>query len=187
MLCYTPKRKTTSGVEDVKLPITAINGLAEELTDLDNKTLAMPRIRLAAVSDSDNTMVISSSNPLKFTIEIIDGVLQIGDEVQICTRQLFTYHDKKKRKYKLRNQWCTRITEENVNNRFIYVTIDDSVSSYNQRLYKTGATGTFTLSPLYIRVRRPIYAGTTDVDGYFSNIITVWKKYDRGTGKVFIK
>lgn len=187
MSCYIPKRKTTNGIEDVKLPIRSINGLEEKLYEIQKGNVLMPIIRLAAVTDKDNTMVISGSNPLKFCIEIISGSLKIGDEVQICTRQLFTYQDRKKRKYKLRSQWSTRITDSNVNNRFIFVTIAEAMNDRYQRLFKTNDLGKTTFSPLYIRVRRPIYAGITDVDGYFSNIITVWKKYDMASGRIIIK
>lgn len=91
MSCYIPKRKTNKGIEDVKLPITTIKGLEDKLANLEANKIAMPIIRLANVSDNNNTMIISSTNPLRFCIEIISGSLQVGDTVQICVRQLFTY------------------------------------------------------------------------------------------------
>lgn len=187
MSCYIPKRKTNNGVEDVKLPMSSVKGLEEKLSSIKGGDLSMPIIRLAAVSDKDNTMIISGTNPLQFTIEIISGSLKIGDEVQICTRQLFTYKENNKRKYKLRKQWGTRITDSNVHDRFIFVSIAEGMNDMNQRLFKTNDLGDSTSSPLYIRVRRPIYAGKTDVDGYFSNIITVWKKYNMSSGRILIK
>ena len=187
MSCYTPKRKTKNGIEDVKLPMSSVNGLEEKLSSIKGGNLAMPIIRLAAVSDKENTMIISGTNPLQFTIEIISGSLKIDDEVQICTRQLFTYKGKNKRKYKLRRQWGTRITDSNVNDRLIFVIIAEGMNDRSQRLFKTNDLGNSTFSPLYIRVRRPIYAGKTDVDGYFSNIITVWKKYNMASGRIIIK
>lgn len=187
MSCYTPKRKTKNGIEDVKLSMSSVNGLEEKLSSIKGGDLSMPIIRLAAISDKDNTMIISTTNPLQFTIEIISGSLKIGDEVQICTRQLFIYKEKNKRKYKLRKQWGTRIIDSNVNDRFIFVSIAEAMNDRSQRLFKTNDLGDSTFSPLYIRVRRPIYAGKTDVDGYFSNIITVWKKYNMASGRVLIK
>lgn len=187
MSCYTPKRKTNNGVEDVKLPINSIKGLEDKLTVLAASKLAMPIIRLANVSDNNNTMVISSTNPLKFCIEIIDGSLQVGDMVQICVKQLYTYRELNKRKYRLRCLWRTEITELEAGSRFVIVNIAESLSERTQRLYKTNDAGNSTMSPLYIRIRRPIFKGSTDVDAYFSNIVTVWKKYSLGTGRILIK
>lgn len=187
MSCYKPKRKTSNGVEEVTIPTSAIKGLDEKLDDLDSKTPEMPVIRLANAYDTKNTMVIGPSNPLKFSIEILSGQLQIGDEVQICTRQLFTYKSEFKRKYRLRKQWKTAITDENVNSRFVYVVISETSDTPGQRFFRTGTTGNLTISALYIRIRRPICVNGKDVDGIFSNVITVWKKYDLNTGKVLIK
>lgn len=187
MSCYIPKRKTNKGIEDVKLPINSIKGLEDKLANIEANKIAMPIIRLANVSDNNNTMIISSTNPLRFCIEIISGSLQVGDEVQICVKQLFTYSELNKRKYRLRCQWKTKITERDVSSRFILVDIAESLGERNQRLYKTYDAGNSTMSPLYIRIRRPIFKGTTDVDAYFSNIVTVWKKYSLGTGRILIK
>lgn len=273
MSCFTPKRKTASGVEDVTLPISAIKNLQSELANLGHKTLdkidylniaspevalelhnmdatvyakddgidfnticeittdvndsevtysslisthiplvagknvtletndagtaveinattKMPIIRVGAVTDVEGTMRISTENPLIFTVEIIAGKLQPGDQVQICTRQLFTYDEGRRRKMRLRKEWETVITESDVNSRFIFVSVAESPTKKGQRLFKTGSasTGTKTLSPLYIRVRRPILSDDgIDRDGTFSNIETVWKRYNRETGKIYIK
>lgn len=189
MSIYQPKRKTESGVEDVTLPISSIEGLDEEIKNLNNKTMPMPIIRLANVSDSNNTMVIGSNNPLIFSVEILSGQLQEGDEVQICTRQLFTYKHLLKRKYRLRKQWSTKITSENMHDKFIFVAIKESAFDDTQRFFRTGTNtnGSSTLSPIYIRIRRPVFNKGKEVSGTFSNIITVWKKYNLGEGKVFIK
>lgn len=185
MSIYQPKRKTSAGVEDVTFPISSVEGLSEKI---DGKTLDMPRIRVGAVSDVEGTMIPSVDNPLFFAVEIIDGKLKVGDDVQICTRQLFTYDDGRRRKYRLRCEWHTPITEENVNQRFIFVYINESSDIGGNRFFKTGnVTEKNTLSPVYVRVRRAIFKGDSEVDGEFSNIETVWKKYNRGTGKVFIK
>lgn len=185
MSIYQPKRKTNSGTEAVTFPISAVNGLGEKI---DGKTLAMPRIRVGAVGDIDATLVPTDANPLNFTVEIIDGKLEIGDQIQICTRQLFTYDEGRRKKYRLRRMWQVIITDQTVNHRIIQVPIYNSGSKKDKRLYKTGNVANHsTLSPLYIRVRRPIIIDGKDNDGRFSNIVTVWKKYDRDTGKIFIK
>lgn len=186
MPCYTPKRKTSSGVENVTLPIDSIEGLTAELESI---APTMPMIRVGSVSDLDGTMQISVSNPLIITVEIINGKLQVGDQVQICTRQLFTYDTGRHRKMRLRNQWSVRITEENVNSRFIFVSIPEDSNMPSQRLFKTGSgsESTKTLSPLYVRVRRPVYNSYSEVDGLFSNVVTLWKRYNRSTNKIYIK
>ena len=150
----------------------------------------MPIIRVANAYDRVGTMIIGPDNPLTISVEIITGKLQVGDDMQICTRQLFTYDNGTKRKYRLRNQWHTKITEDNVNSRFIYVTITDTPTGEFNRLFRSGALGTkgTTLSPIYVRIRRPILGDDgVDRDGTFSNIVTVWKKYDRESGKIYIK
>ena len=187
MSCYIPKKKTDKGIEDVKFPINSIKGLEDRLSTLGGRKLAMPIIRLANALDSDNTMIIGPNNPLKFCVEIIDGSLQVGDSLQICVRQLFTYKERNRRKYRLRCQWSVKVTEQDIGSRFLYVSVIESLSGISQRLYRTNDTGNSTLSPLYIRIRRPIFAGTTDVGAYFSNVVTVWKKYSLETGKILIK
>ena len=154
-----------------------------------NATTAMPIIRVGSITDVEGTMQISEDNPLIFTVEIIDGKLQPGDQVQICTRQLFTYDQGRRRKMRLRKEWQTVITESNVNSRFIFVPIAESPKKKGQRLFKTGAAspGTKTLSPLYVRVRRPIFVDGTEVDGLFSNIETVWKRYQLSNSRIYIK
>ena len=187
MSIYQPKRKTDSGVEEVTFPISSVDGLSDKI---EGKTLAMPRIRVGSVTDVAGTMLIGGENPLIFTVEIIDGKLQIGDEVQICTRQLFTYDDGRRRKIRLRKQWYTTITEQNVNERFIFVSAGLSTDANARRLFRTDSASlsTKTLSALYVRVRRPVFdSGGTEVDGLFSNIVTVWKRYNRSTGKIYIK
>ena len=187
MSCYTPKRKTASGVEEVTFPINSIEGLSEELATLEP---TMPMIRVGSVADIDGTMMISATNPLIFSVEIIHGQLQVGDQVQICTRQLFTYDQGRRRKMRLRKQWYTEITLDNVNNRFIFVSVGEETGNKTQRLFKTNSlsNSTKTLSPLYIRVRRPVFnENGSEVSGLFSNVITMWKRYDRSTSKIYIK
>lgn len=187
MSIYQPKRKTSFGVEEVTFPISSVEGLSEKI---EGKTLAMPRIRVGSVTDINGTMIIGGLNPLIFTVEIIDGKLKIGDEVQICTRQLFTYDQGRRRKMRLRKQWYTTITSDNVNNRFIFVSVGEAAGDQGQRLFKTNglSDSTKTLSPLYIRVRRPVFnENGSEVSGLFSNIVTMWKRYDRSTSKIYIK
>ena len=83
----------------------------------------------------------------------------------------------------------TEITEENVKEKFIFVHAGDSTDANAKRLFRTDSASpsTKTLSALYVRVRRPVYKDGTEVDGRFSNIVTVWKRFNRGTRKIYIK
>lgn len=189
MSTYKPKKKTLTGVEEVTFPIGSIKDLQEKLDNLNDSSLDMPKILLGSVCDLNGTMIMSLTNPLKFAVHITDGKLQVGDDVQICTRQLFTYKKENKRKYKLRKEWSTLITDKNVNDKVVFVEICVDPADKIQRLFKTGNVASFgTLSPLYIRIRRPILnKGGVDIGGKFSNIVTVWKKYELDQGKIFIK
>ena len=154
-----------------------------------NAAPAMPIIRVGSVTDIAGTMLISADNPLIFSVEIIDGKLQIGDEVQICTRQLFTYDEGRRRKMRLRSQWKVAITDQELNNRFVFVPVYATADKKGQRLFRTDSASlsSKTLSALYVRVRRPVVKDGTVVDGLFSNVVTVWKRYNCDTRKVYIK
>lgn len=128
-------------------------------------------------------------NALIISVEIISGKLQVGDQVQVCTRNLFTYDQGRRRKMRLRKQWQVIITESNVEERFIFIPIGgDSENANCSRLFNSNSASGGTLSPLYIRVRRPVFdADGQEVDGLFSNIETVWKKYNPITNRIYIK
>lgn len=176
-------------------PLTAGNNITFARNDegtaiVINSSPAMPLIRVANANSSNFNMIVSETDPLTFSVEILDGKLQVGDKLQICTRQLFTYKKKLKRKYKLRQVWCTDITDTNVNNKFLTVSIAEGCRDEGQRLFKTGAQNKDknTLSALYFRIRRPtINSSGQEVGATFSNVVTVWKKYDRSMSKIFIK
>lgn len=91
-------------------PLTAGNNITFARNDegtaiVINSSPAMPLIRVANANSSNFNMIVSETDPLTFSVEILDGKLQVGDKLQICTRQLFTYKKKLKRKYKLREVW----------------------------------------------------------------------------------
>ena len=143
---------------------------------------------------------VSEEFPLRLSVEVIGGKLQVGDELQVCVRR--TYHtveyDADGNKYKRRKQklrrFCWRpITEQNINERFLAVTIygdlgknESSCLYHNDRKQDNPR-----LSPLYLRIRRPVgdlqqnESGMT-VDAKFSNVVTVWKSYALD-GKLSIK
>lgn len=136
------------------------------------------------------TQVVSTSHPLKLTVEIIGGgSLQVGDALQACTRKTYWYNIKDNsgltaymyKKQKLRRfAWYT-ITEEDVGKRFLELELTDD---HSYALFRSGSCNYYdrTLSPIYLRIRRPKgelqsnKSGMT-VDAEFSNVLTVWKRY----------
>lgn len=170
-------------------------------------SLEMPIIKFvnaifshAAYQDEGNPQgYVSEEYPLKLTVEVIGGTLQAGDELQVCVRR--TYHTReknlsgeiyKRRKQKLRRFAWRTITEENLNDRFLSVTLfRDDCKNVWSCLFHNDRTSFDRLSALYLRIRRPVgdlqqnESGMT-VDAKFSNVVTVWKSYALD-GKLSIK
>ena len=95
MSCYTPKRKTASGVEEVSFPINSIEGLSEELATLEP---TMPMIRVGSVADIDGTMMISATLAIASRIvrtismsitslRFLGGTRFLRCKPDICTRK----------------------------------------------------------------------------------------------------
>lgn len=57
-------------------------------TDITND---MPIIRLVAVSDLNRTGIISPTNPVRITIEVVSGTILDTDVIQICSKKPMTY------------------------------------------------------------------------------------------------
>ena len=55
----------------------------------------MPIIRLITVSDMDRTGVVSPTNPIRVTIEVVGGTILPTDKIQLCSKKSMTYklHD----------------------------------------------------------------------------------------------
>lgn len=161
----------------------------------------MPQIRFAnAIYTNRDKIVDDMDNPLKLTVEIVGGgALQVGDSLQICAKRTYGYKKadgvNTYRKQKLRYQQEYVITEDDLDKRFLTITTDGSIDKWlfkNNRNRTIGNEGLIdTLSPFYLRIKRPIYKETSDgyvpVDANFSNIVTVWKTYNLTTGEVSIK
>ena len=165
----------------------------------------MPQIRfISAHSDYliDNgghfdacTHLCDEDNPLKFTVEIVGGgALQEGDTLQLCVRRnsMGSEANGYRAKYKLRKFAEYEITYEDLNKRYLTVATHEIGENLPRVLYHDGRTGSgTTLSPIYIRIRRPKGdmqnndSGKT-VDATFSNIVTVWKMYYREARQIKI-
>lgn len=125
---------------------------------------------------------------IKFTVEIVGGgALQVGDTLQICRMSSYGgiagFGDKKPRppKRKLRRMVEYAITEEDLESRFITVTVPWD-SKKGRRLLDEAPSHKSNISPIYFRIRRPkgeINSGSNGggmtVDAQFSNVVTVWK------------
>lgn len=59
--------------------------------DMGGSADIMPTIRLVSIADTAGTCICSAANPLRFSFVVEKGTLLPTDEVQLCSRQLFTY------------------------------------------------------------------------------------------------
>lgn len=127
----------------------------------------MPIIRFVSVRDYDGTMVIdpnTSENRLVFVVEVIAGKLNVGDELQLCRRRLWT--DKKNnrpRKYKLRSIDQYIITADDLDKRYIELHTDGGVygDTINGVMKRSSLTDSDTLfvynaATAYLRIARYI-------------------------------
>lgn len=134
----------------------------------------MPTIRLVSTKDTDGTMVVSEGNPLTLTVEITRGSLQVGDQIQLCTRKLYTYNQGAQHRYKLRTFKNYEITEENKNETQFRITI--STTKEIREMLRGGgdksANSKHNYYPKYLRIRRGIKAdeGETEYTAKFSNV-----------------
>lgn len=162
-------------------------------------SLTMPIIRMGSATDTNNTMEISDDNPLTFTVEVIGGELQVGDELQLCAMKLFTYANKETddgsriRKYKMRQFAKYTITEEDLSKRYLSIAVAGEVE--RRELLRGGGTTTSTVHNYYtkyLRIRRT-HPDNPDNNALFSNAVPfqVFGKWDRETtnsvGKVSIR
>ena len=166
----------------------------------------MPQIRFTSVvskfgQDDDGAgitgvcMICDDDNPLYFNVEIVGGgALQVGDTLQLCTRRGFMGSEANgyRAKYKLRKFAEYEITYEDLNKRYLTVATHLAGDSVPKELYHDGNAGSGnTLSPIYIRIRRPKgdlqnNDSGKSVDASFSNIVTVWKIYYREAREIKI-
>lgn len=179
---------------NIQLPIIAGNGI-EFTPNQDGSRMTinatgggssftMPIIRLGNVSDIDGTMVITESNPLKFRVEVIGGELQVGDELQLCSRRLYTYMndtgDGRIKRYKLRQFVKYIITEEDLTKRYILISV-----AYNgeiKELLRGGGKPNSTVNNYYtkyLRIRRT--HPDNPYNALFSNAVPfqVFGRYDK--------
>ena len=185
---------------------TWLKANAKKQTETSKPCLEMPQIRFTSVvsnrgQDDDSkgitgvNMICDDDYPLYFNVEIVGGgALQEGDTLQLCTRRGFMGSEANgyRAKYKLRKFAEYEITYEDLNKRYLTVATHLAGDSVPKELYHDGNAGSGnTLSPIYIRIRRPKGnmqnndSGKT-VDASFSNIVTVWKLHYREAREIKI-
>lgn len=118
----------------------------------------MPIIRFVSVRDYDGTMVITEENKLVFSVEVIAGKLNAGDELQLCRRKLWTdkLHNRP-RKYKLRPIDYYVITEEDLTKRFIEIHTDGCILPFDSKKSKLTNSDAFaqpSYAVAYLRIAR---------------------------------
>ena len=116
--------------------------------------------------------------PLVFSVEIVSGTLQVGDELQLCMRKMFCSTAKDiPPYYKLKRFFKYVITEDDLDKKFIQL----KFFGKNKMLLRS-ASSTHQY-PKYIRIRRPILGELGEpVNSLFSNEIpfTVYRSKTNG-------
>jgi len=115
----------------------------------------MPTIRLATVRDTNGSMVISADNPLTITVEITSGALQVGDQLQLCARKLYTYQTEtgRERRYKLRAIMNYEISESDLTRKYLMLHIGEDWA-IKELCRGGGQNSPSRRYPKYIRIRR---------------------------------
>lgn len=157
----------------------------------------LPNIRFVGCRDIQNTMNLEQDNPISFIVENMGGgTLQVGDKLQICVRRTSWYkHSQAQaelygathyRKQKLRKKAEYIITEDDIGHRFLNIKLHPQDD--NAWLFHNDSTRSGSLSPMYFRLKRVTKYGEdgTECDAIFSNVVTVWKSYDRETQHITI-
>lgn len=152
-------------------------------------TLSMPRIRFANYEYTDFVEFNEeegkfTKGTIVFSINVQDGTVQQGDEIQLCSmRSVF---DKKK----LRPILSKTITAEDIENLakqpYLQISTDDSANNslggdidrVFSALKKTDSAAPDARKPKYIRIRRPVWKENKNgdvvvVNASFSNVVPI--------------
>lgn len=164
-----------------KTVVGAINEVNKKVNNSSGGgSLEMPTIRFVGLKD-DNLLYKTpdgTSYPLRFSIEIVNGSLQVGDTLQICGMRTFGVSKANPyKKRKLRRFAEREITVDDLDYRYLLITVDPTKNAlahlgHNNRL---GGGGPVTV---YFRVRRPegqLQANNSGmtVSAKFSNVVPV--------------
>lgn len=171
---------------------------AKPVSSSGDTCFEMPQIRFTNQTPL-NDDAINIDNPLKLTIEIVGGgALQVGDALQLCRRKNYNYKVKDQdgaviKQYKKKKLYCFTeyiVTEEDLNKRFLTLTVTNSTMQEAFALNHTGnMLNQSRTAQRFIRIRRPKGnlqnndSGQT-VDASFSNVIPIWWTYTNGAIKI---
>ena len=206
--CYINPPALPSGTIDLRIqPKSGTIALLSDLEGLggstDNGTndstngFEMPQIRF--VNQAQLWIgEVSEDNPLKLTVEIVGGgALQVGDALQICRRKLYNYSKKDENgevietysKRKLVRFAEYIVTEEDLDKRFLTLTITGAPDKEQFALSHNGRADDMRHAQRFIRIRRPKGelqnndSGMT-VDASFSNVVPIWWTYTNNVIRV---
>lgn len=175
---------------------TWLKANAVKQADTPKPCFEMPQIRFTSANGYNDgqtpNLYVDGDKPLKLTVEIVGGgALQVGDALQVCHRKRFNGSQANgyKRKYKLQRFAEYIVTEEDLNNKYLTVSVacgrggtSPQVKHAFRGLFHDGMAN--NIAPLYLRIRRAKGdmqnndSGQT-VDAEFSNIVTIWKHSHR--------
>ena len=175
--------------------IAWIKSNATKQSSSSGGSFEMPQIRFANQIGGSS---IREENPLKLTVEIIGGgELKVGDTLQLCRMKNYTYRTKDKNgntiKYLRKKKLCCfveyTITEEDVDKRFLTVTLTNSNEKENRAINHSSDCLSGRIARRYLRIRRPKgelqsnYSGRT-VDANFSNVVPIQWTYTHGSIRI---
>lgn len=145
-------------------------------------SVSMPIIRFIGLR-GNNILNANEFAPtsIDFTVEIIDGSVQVGDTLQICGMRTFGASAKNPaKKRKLRRFAEYVITEDDLDNRVLTLTVNPYKNAFAHLGHNNRQGGGPTT--IYFRIRRPIGqlqnndSGMT-IDAKFSNVVPVPMMY----------
>ena len=151
----------------------------EQIDEAIKKTLeAMPSIRLSSIRVESPDGNVTKDYPLYITVVVSGNPLKVGDEIQICSRQLCvkkrTGKEEKVRRFRMRAFENYTITESDLNEKVFTIEIKGlSLKS----LLSSGKQTRRNYYPKYLRIRREI----TKNDVIFSEVypFQVFGKYKK--------
>lgn len=157
----------------------------------------MPIIRFCSArgnkgSDLGVPVTLSIDSGIYLTFEIVGGgALQLGDALQLCRMKTYYYGKNddftKYKKQKLRRFTEYIITEDDLNKKYLTITINlsgEDAMKIEQALCHNGRMDEHRVSPIYARIRRPKgelqnNESGMSIDADFSNIVRITRKYSR--------
>lgn len=166
--------------KDLKLAIDYIK-------NEDRNDFQMPTIKLVSITDKNKTMKYSDDNQFIFRIAC-EGQLQVGDEICLSYYGYVCSKKANRSAYRMRNIKRITITQNDINNKYIDLIIEDKPLKGNSgtvknteisKMLKNNSKGSYRNNIKYIRLRRTVGHGAI-----FSNIIPIEVYFNSNTNKI---